>query len=78
LLCALDVFSPNTGLLLLGFTLIAALGFVLEQDTITTLFRFYFSHPVEAIFGGALLLYRPPLFDILPMYALWLQLTPAL
>jgi hypothetical protein len=41
------------------------------------LLDFYFAvGPTRAVIDAALLIYRPPLFDILPMYILFLALTP--
>jgi hypothetical protein len=40
------------------------------------LLTFYFAHPFVAIAGSVLLLYCPPLLDILPMYVTFLFLTP--
>jgi hypothetical protein len=40
------------------------------------LLDFYFAAPRRAIIDGLLLIYRPPLLDILPMYITFLLLTP--
>src|ERR1700727_1149647 len=48
-----------------------------HKVAITNLLNFYLNHPGVAITGSVLLIYCPPLFDILPMYVLFLFLTPA-
>src|SRR5437588_3524864 len=40
------------------------------------LLDFYFAAPRQALIDGALLIYRPPLLDILPMYITFLLFTP--
>jgi hypothetical protein len=37
---------------------------------------FYLAHPVRGIAASVLLIYQPPLLDILPMYIIFLALTP--
>ena len=39
---------------------------------------FYLAHPLTAIIGSVLLIYCPPLLDILPMYVIFLLMTPYL
>lgn len=65
--------------------LLLAFAFVVEaqiaahgnRPAVHNLLSFYFAAgPKRAIVDGALLIYRPPLLDILPMYILFLALTP--
>lgn len=71
-------YSCHVVLLLFLFTVIAALGLTIDQPAVTNLLSFYLEQPVAALLGGMLLVYKPPLFDILPMYVVFLLLTPAL
>ncbi|MGH9616004.1 MAG: OpgC domain-containing protein [Acidobacteriaceae bacterium] len=65
-------------LLLLGFafTLAATYAVHAHRLALTNLLDFYLAHPVVAIVGSVLLLYCPPLLDILPMYVTFLFFTP--
>jgi len=67
----------HTVLLALVFlvgTQLAANG---DRPGLHNLLDFYFAAPRQALIDGALLIYRPPLLDILPMYITFLLLTPA-
>lgn len=72
------IYGCHIALLLFLFTAVAALGIAFEQPAITNLLSFYLDRPLTALFGGALLLYRPPLLDILPMYVVFLLATPTI
>jgi len=67
-------------LAMLGFLFTVAAGFALHthKAAISNLLTFYLAHPVVAVVGSVLLLYCPPLLDILPMYVTFLFLTPML
>jgi hypothetical protein len=62
-------------------TLFVAFGlgsfFLSELPGITNLLDHYLMNPWAAIAGSLVLLFRPPLMDILPMYILFSFLTPA-
>jgi hypothetical protein len=65
------------------FTYVAVLAlavglFRLTGQTPGVLPELFFTHPGEAIVSGALLLYRPGLLDILPMYCVFAALLPGL
>ena len=64
------------GLLLLAFTLIAWLGVVNHQGGVTGLLEYFFKAPATAVGAAALLLYNPPLLDVLPIYILLMLITP--
>ena len=66
-------------LLLLGiaFTVIARVAVHTKQASLQGLLDFYLAHRTDGIVASILLIYRPPLLDILPMYILFLLLTPA-
>jgi hypothetical protein len=62
-----------------GAVLALALGlFGLTGQTPGVLPEMFFTHPAEALVSGALLLYRPGLLDILPMYCVFAALLPGL
>lgn len=65
--------------LLLTFAFLAAVPIAAggTRPGLHNLLHFYFdAGPKRAVIDGALLLYRPPLLDILPMYIIFLFLTP--
>jgi hypothetical protein len=65
-------------LLMLGFafTVVAAIAVHTHKAALVNLLDFYLAHPKAAILGSVLLLYCPPLLDILPMYVTFLFFTP--
>ena len=63
-------------MLAMAFTIVAALALVTHRATIYNLLNFYIAHPLTAAIGGALLMYNPPLLDILPMYVIFLACSP--
>lgn len=66
--------------MLLGFAflVVAHLAAGGTRPALHNLLDFYFAAPRQALIDGALLIYRPPLLDILPMYITFLVLTPVL
>lgn len=65
--------------LLLAFAFVFAVRFATHGSypALYNLLDFYFiAGPKQAIIDAALLIYRPPLLDILPMYIIFLFLTP--
>ena len=65
--------------LLLSFAFLAAVPIASSgaRPGLHNLLDFYFdAGPKRAVIDGALLLYRPPLLDILPMYIIFLIITP--
>lgn len=72
----LTVYAWHVGCLLLLFTLIAALGLKFGQPGLKSLIGFYLHDPVTALWASVLLIYNPPLLDILPLYILLLLLSP--
>jgi hypothetical protein len=55
---------------------VAAFAAHTHRAAIYNLVQFYLDHPGTAIIGSLLLIYCPPLLDILPMYVTFLLLTP--
>ncbi|MGC2620945.1 MAG: OpgC domain-containing protein [Acidobacteriaceae bacterium] len=75
---SLKLYGYHMLLLTFAFTVGATWAVHMHRAAITNLLNFYLHHPGTAIVGSALLLYCPPLFDILPMYVMFLFLTPLL
>src|SRR6202000_2010930 len=63
-------------MLALAFTVAAAYAVTTHRAAIYNLLDFYIAHPFVAVVGSVLLLYCPPLLDILPMYVIFLAFTP--
>jgi hypothetical protein len=64
-------------LLCLAFGLLAPLAVSGIRPAVYNLLDFYFAAPKRAVLDAVLLIYRPPLLDILPMYILFsVVLTP--
>lgn len=73
---ALKIYGYHLLLLSLAFTVVAGYAITTHKVAIYNLLNFYIAHPLVAIIGSVLLLYCPPLLDILPMYVIFLLLTP--
>jgi hypothetical protein len=73
---SLKIYGHHLGMLALVFTIAAAYAVHTHKAAIYNLLDFYLAHPWPAAIGSALLLYCPPLLDILPMYVIFLFLTP--
>ena len=70
------IYLSQAALLIFLFSAVAAIGLTTRQSAITNLVSFYLQHPVEAVAGALLLVYNPPLLDILPMYILFMLASP--
>ncbi|MFT4114778.1 OpgC domain-containing protein [Silvibacterium sp.] len=75
---SLKIYGYHLLMLAFAFTIAAALAVHTHKAALTNLLDFYLAHPVEAIVGSVLLIYCPPLLDILPMYVTFLFFTPLL
>jgi len=73
---AFRVYAYHLLLLLLAFTFAAAFAVLSHRAALQNLLNFYLAHPGVAIAGSLLLIYCPPLLDILPMYVLFLLASP--
>lgn len=73
---ALRVYIYHVILLTVAFTVVAAVAVTRHRPALANLLDFYLAHPVVAVVGSLLLIYCPPLLDILPMYVLFLLLSP--
>lgn len=72
----LRIYLYHCALLAIAFTLVAEIGVGFHRLALQNLLSYYLQRPHDAIIAGALLLYRPSLFDILPMYIVFMILTP--
>ena len=75
---SLKIYAYHLLMLALAFTVAAAYAVTTHRAAIYNLLNFYIAHPFVAIIGSVLLLYCPPLLDILPMYVIFLFFTPVI
>ena len=75
---SLKIYGYHLLMLIFAFTIAAAFAVRTHKAALTNLLNFYLAHPFVAIVGSILLLYCPPLLDILPMYVTFLFFTPLL
>jgi len=75
---SLKIYGYHLLMLALAFTLAAGLAVTTHRTAIYNLLNFYIAHPFVAIAGSVLLIYCPPLLDILPMYVIFLAGSPLL
>ncbi|HEX4067849.1 MAG TPA: OpgC domain-containing protein [Acidobacteriaceae bacterium] len=73
---SLKLYAYHMFLLAFAFTIAASWAVHAHRAAITNLLNFYLNHPGTAIVGSVFLIYCPPLLDILPMYVMFLFLTP--
>jgi hypothetical protein len=73
---SLKIYGYHLLMLTFAFTVIAEIAIHTHKAALINLLDFYLAHPLVAIVGSVLLLYCPPLLDILPMYVTFLFLTP--
>ncbi len=73
---AFKVYLAQAATLLLLFTVITAVGLRIDQPAVKDLVSYYLAHPQRAFWSGLLLIYEPPLLDILPMYVFFMLLSP--
>jgi hypothetical protein len=73
---ALRIYGYHLIMLAMVFTIVAAFAVHTHRAAIYNLVNFYLAHPLTAVIGSLLLIYCPPLLDILPMYVTFLLVTP--
>lgn len=73
---SLRIYGYHVLMLLFAFTIAAALASHTHRPALTNLLDFYLAHPLPAILGSLLLIYCPPLLDILPLYIVFMLMTP--
>jgi hypothetical protein len=72
------VYRCHVLMLVFLFTVIAWIGIRSERLAITNLIAFYLQEPWAALWTSLALIYTPPLLDILPMYVLFMAISPLL
>ena len=75
---ALKIYACQIALLIFLMTVVAVMGVLTGQEAIINLIGFYLDRPLAALFSGLLLIYSPPLLDILPIYIVFMLLSPVL
>lgn len=70
------VWLCHVGMLLFLFTLIAKIGLRTDRRAIKNLISFYLEEPIDALWTGLIMIYNPPLLDILPMYVVYMVYSP--
>lgn len=73
---AMVVYLCQAASLLFLFTVIAWLGMTFDQAAARNLISFYLAHPSTGLWASLLLIYNPPLLDILPIYVMFMLLSP--
>jgi hypothetical protein len=68
----------QAGLLVFLLGIVTLIGVLRNQAAITDLVSFFLDRPYTAFVSGLMLLYNPPLLDILPMYVLFMLASPVL
>jgi hypothetical protein len=70
------IYFYQCALLAVAFTLVAEVALRFHRLSLENLLSFYIQNPKQALIAAALLQYRPALMDILPMYIVFMLLTP--
>lgn len=73
---AVKIYLAQAALLVFLFTIVALIAAFTHQPAVQNLMGFYLENPRTAIVNALLLIYNPPLLDILPMYVLFMLASP--
>lgn len=73
---AFKIYLVQAALLVFLFTVVALITIFTHQQAAVGVMSFYLENPKVAIVNALLLIYTPPLMDILPMYVLFMVLSP--
>jgi hypothetical protein len=73
---AVRLYGLHLGLLLFAFTIGASWASRMGRPALSNLLSYYLGEPGWSALGSILLLYQPPLLDILPMYIMFVAITP--
>src|SRR6266403_3183460 len=73
---ALRLYGYHLFLLGIAFTVVATVALHTRRPSLQGLLDFYLANPIHAVGSAVLLVYCPPLLDILPMYIIFLLATP--
>ena len=72
------IYGYHLFMLLFAFTIAATVASHAHRAALFNLLNYYLAHPFSAIVSSLLLIYCPPLLDILPMYIVFMFTTPPL
>lgn len=72
------IYGYHLFMLLFAFTVAAKLAAHAHRPALINLLNYYLAHPFSAIVSSLLLIYCPPLLDILPIYIAFMFATPPL
>ncbi|MGH8150300.1 MAG: OpgC domain-containing protein [Steroidobacteraceae bacterium] len=72
------LYLAHLGLLLFLFTLVAGIAVLTGSVALHNHLSVFFATPLPAALASPVLLYQPPLLDILPMYIVFLALSPCI
>lgn len=75
---AFKIYGYHLGILAFAFTVAAAIAVYAQRPMLANLLDFYLAQPISAVVDAVFLIYRPAFFDILPMYVLFMLITPYL
>lgn len=75
---AIKLYLCQAALLAFLLGIATLIGVLLHQAAITDLVSFFLERPYTALVSGLMLLYNPPLLDILPMYVIFMIASPVL
>lgn len=78
LLRALKIYGCHAALLLFLFSFVAVLGLTFDREEVKGLMGFFLTDPLIAFAAALLLVYNPPLLDILPIYIVFMLASPLL
>lgn len=70
------VYLYHCGLLVIAFMIFAPMAVALHRPAVQNLLSFYLQAPKRAALAALLLQYCPSLLDILPMYVVFMAITP--
>jgi hypothetical protein len=72
------IYGYHLFMLLFAFTVAARVAAHAHRPALVNLLNYYLAHPFSAAVSSLLLIYCPPLLDILPIYILFMFATPLL
>jgi hypothetical protein len=72
------IYGYHLALLAFAFSVCAAAAVYFHRIPLQNLLDFYLQHPRQALIAAPALIYNPPLLDILPMYIVFMLVTPLL
>lgn len=72
------IYGYHLFMLLFAFTVAAKVAAHAHRPALINLLNYYLAHPFSAIVSSLLLIYCPPLLDILPIYIVFMFATPPL